>query len=787
MKKFVIDFNTDDSPAISYEDTFRTLVPDRLTTLDALAGLAVGAFAVLLHWLLNIQCLNPAEWSSFAVAAGVRPSGSLFSGIWNFGAHWLFSRFSPDFVYFVFRTAGYIAAELIAVLSYFTFREILSVSIRQFHEKKVWRYIVGPAVAALGAILVSCSDSVWNACESFGPSGLFTVILVMAISAFVHFARCGGRWWLYIAAFLFGVSVGENPVGLVSLIGCIVAYNYALAEARAGDLFMAEAHEDDNFSLPLAYIIGFVGFLVPYFATVYVFKLQNGPEFTGWSEDTVPLRFFFNYVWDFTTKSASFLGWIAGLVVSVVPTALTLWYFHLMMDDDRDTSIGVILIFAASFAVSILQFTFLDQLWVWSLSKNIIVNFKELKCVFHILNAVTVVLAVAAFGMAFCCRGRYVDKKVRRFVQGAFIAAIGIIALLAVASRQSPGKKTIARVVDSYVKEVAKEADGATWIFTDGQFDVGVELASFNRGNRISALSLLADASSGNRYLRQRFARTDEEKLALRDSAAAALKAWKRDLPDNLGRSAIQLGFENWRRGPGDIPETSGLVGRPGGFPPGQAAEGIEETRKLVKSIKEIINLGYFDSCTDRWLKERVTFILWRIARVARIRSTRADMLGDSDLAVAETEFADYVSSLNADYALVNERLGSVGLRSLRHLSPREQLRDALRKADFTMARPYADAILKEDPDNVPANFALAMFYFVEDQFSKAISYFERCIASYPNEPTFYNNMAVALLLSRRYEEAMKHARRALELKPDSPEIKDTVRRIEKELGKTQE
>lgn len=787
MAKQVIDFDVDPDelvPDEEFEAGFRPLITDKMTTLDALMGLLAGSFVVLLHYLLNLSCLNPDEWSNFAIASGVRPAESLFSGLWNFGAHWLFTKYPLDFVYFIFRTAGYIAAELIAVLSYFAFREILSMSIKQYHEKKAWRNIVGPGVSALGAILVSCADSIWFACEDFGPSGLFMLILMFAFSSFIHFARCGGKWWLYLSAFFFGIAVGENPVGLVALVGCVVAYNLGLAEARASDMEMAEIHDDDDFSMAFTYVFGFLGFVGPFLASVFVFQQENGIEYTGWSEQTVPLRYFFYYVLDFGMKSASFLGWMVGIIVSIIPTALTLWYFHLIMDDDREIGIGVIIIFAISFVVSIMQFTYFDQLWAWSLAKNIIVNFKELKCAFHVLNAITVVLAVAAFGMSFCCRKKFVEKKVRRFVQGAFVVGVGIVILLVVASRQVTERRAIINVVDDYVKEVAREAEDSIWIFTDGQFDVGVELAAFNQGNRISALSLLADAAPRNRYLRQRFAESEEEKLALRDNAATALKSWKMDFPENMNRSAVQLGFENWRRGPGEIPHMSGLIGRPGGFSDGVAEEGIDIVRKMVKNIKKIIDNHYYDSCTDRKLKEKLTFILWRIARIARIRSTRADSLGNSDLAIQETDFADYVSLMNADYALVNERLGSVGLRALRHLSPREQLRDALRKADFTMARPYADAILKEEPDYVPANFAVAMFYFVEDQFSKSIGYFERCIARHPNEPTFYNNLAYAQLLSRRLDDALENAKRALELKPDSPEIKDTVRRIEKEIAK---
>lgn len=789
MAEEVIDFDVDPEEApdiILLDPGSKVLIPDKMTTLDALMGLIVGAFVVLLHFFLNLNSLNPAEWSSFAIATGVRPVDSLTSGLWNYGAQWIFAKYPLETAYFIFRTCGYIAAELLAVLSYYSFRELLAVSIKQYREKKAWRDAVAPGVSALGAILLSCSDPIWFACEDFGPSGLFMLVLAIACSFFIHFTRCGGKWWLYIASFFFGIAVAENPVGLVALIGCVVAYNLGLSEARASDMEMASIHDDDEFSLAMTYVFGFLGFIGPFFAALYAFKHGGGVEYTDWAGKTLPFRYFFNYFMDFFKGSASLLGWIVGIIVSIIPTALTLWYFHLIMDDDRETGIGVIIIFSISFAVSLLQFTCFDQLWAWSLAKNILVNVKELKCAFYVLNTITVVLAVAGFGMSYCCRRKYLETRVRRFVQGAFVTGVGIIALLSVASRLIPERRAMIKIVDDYVNEVAKEAEDSVWIFTDGRFDVGYELAAFNHGNRISALSLLADASPRNKYIRQRFVTSAEEKLALRDSAATALKTWKQDYPENLNKSAIQLGFDFWRRRPGEWPQMSGFLGRPSGFSKVVPEDGIAMASNVVKSVKKIMDNHYFDSCTDRNLKDDISYILWRTSRIAGVRATRADSINDSDLAVRETDFADYVSSLNPDFVVLNERLGSVGIRALRHLTPREQLRAALRQADFTAARPYATAILADHPDFLPANFAYAMFYFVEDQYSKSIEYFERCIEKNPNEPTFFNNIAIAQLYSRKLDVALKNAQRAHELAPDSVEIKDTIRRIEKEIAKEQ-
>ena len=88
--------------------------------------------------------------------------------------------------------------------------------------------------------------------------------------------------------------------------------------------------------------------------------------------------------------------------------------------------------------------------------------------------------------------------------------------------------------------------------------------------------------------------------------------------------------------------------------------------------------------------------------------------------------------------------------------------------------------MLATDSGNADANFAIGMFYFVEELYSKAEIYLERAARRRPDEPTFFNNLAIAQLMTRRFDLAEKNARRALELLPDSPEVKDTVRQVER-------
>jgi Tfp pilus assembly protein PilF len=57
-----------------------------------------------------------------------------------------------------------------------------------------------------------------------------------------------------------------------------------------------------------------------------------------------------------------------------------------------------------------------------------------------------------------------------------------------------------------------------------------------------------------------------------------------------------------------------------------------------------------------------------------------------------------------------------------------------------------------------------------------------RCLKKNDQEPAVWNNIAVLQLRTGRLDDAMKNAKKALALIPDSAEVKDTLRQIEKAM-----
>ena len=113
-------------------------------------------------------------------------------------------------------------------------------------------------------------------------------------------------------------------------------------------------------------------------------------------------------------------------------------------------------------------------------------------------------------------------------------------------------------------------------------------------------------------------------------------------------------------------------------------------------------------------------------------------------------------------------------------MAPAELLRFSLDRGDFVMARMYARQVLRGDPDDVRGNFALGMSYLAEEQFERAAEYLGRCVKRAPKEAAVLNNLALAEMGLGRLEDAEAHAKAALEIHPDLPEIKRTLREIER-------
>ena len=160
------------------------------------------------------------------------------------------------------------------------------------------------------------------------------------------------------------------------------------------------------------------------------------------------------------------------------------------------------------------------------------------------------------------------------------------------------------------------------------------------------------------------------------------------------------------------------------------------------------------------------------------MRAEREDRAGNTDLAMKDVSLSDRLDHNNASLNRILRDMDRAKERTLRSITPRESLQMALARADFTLARRFAEPILKGDPDDPNANFGVGMSYFGQKQWARAEEFLRKCLIKKPREPAVWNNLAMICLYTERYDEGLKLAQKALEIIPESAEVKDTIKQI---------
>ena len=99
------------------------------------------------------------------------------------------------------------------------------------------------------------------------------------------------------------------------------------------------------------------------------------------------------------------------------------------------------------------------------------------------------------------------------------------------------------------------------------------------------------------------------------------------------------------------------------------------------------------------------------------------------------------------------------------------------------MARLYASRILRANPQDSSANFAVGMSYFIEEKYNRAEAYLKRSLEARPGEPAALNNLAVVQAKLGRLREAEANAVAAHVKFPDSREVNSTLDYIRRRLA----
>lgn len=795
-----------------------------LTGLDyALAGgLFAAAVALLSVWAF--PGLNPDTWADVTEAAGLRPASAIFPGFWRAICRGVFrladlaaggggdTARGVNAGICAMQILGRLAAGASVALVYLLFRAFLTLTVRGRLDYSRRRFVVIRGAAALGAAAFLCADPVWRMGQTFSPSGLLLLLSVYALHQFFSFLQFGRMAKANAAMFLLGLLAADTPFGFVLLAFCWGVYFLAIRyNAVSGDmpLFDPIVEQVAKWRLTFLWAVGLVAGVA---ANVIAFNLLDGAAANGVSGGDIPLLYATNW-WTQFTGAASPFGWVLSLGVCVLPFVVALAMLPQAVDEERFLPYHVGAVFFVTGALALMQVAELPPLWYWTWHADISVRSYFLQMMM-LLSSATVVFALAVMGVDSLCRDharlakqRFAelhededlddrapaprrDTVVRARRTGRVVAAAAALLLLAamVPGRRLASTRAMLSVIEDYANEVVAECGPVHYIFTDGSFDGRLELAAAAQGKKLRALSMMSGPGAYERYVRQDGAADMEDRLALGVGAPMALRTWMRDKPDRMRDAAIQLGFEVWKRNGLELPVCSGVLARPLGMSPEDCEKGVA----AAKAIADRILAFYTDhggpaKSAGRKINDLFLFVQWRIARLARMRAERADRAGDKARALADVKLSDELDNRNSSLKQILIAMERARATALKQVTPREGLQLALARADFALARRHAEPILDADPDDPNANFAMGMSYYVNKQWTRAEEYLKRCLVRNPKEPAVWNNLAMLMMYTERFDEAEKHAARALELIPESAEVKDTIKQIREARAKAEE
>lgn len=355
--------------------------------------------------------------------------------------------------------------------------------------------------------------------------------------------------------------------------------------------------------------------------------------------------------------------------------------------------------------------------------------------------------------------GNVPDARIARYLVGFLVATPEDKRQI---EKDCPNFIKMYGIVADFVKQTVTEAEDAEMIFTNGALDEEIRDESRRRRKNLEPCSMMAPTTSKESYV---------ERMT-------------------NGSAVAQMGFEMLKRK--GIPVSpsgfSGVLYRHAGMSDSTRMKGVEAAEKLAERILDLQKANAIDSLKDEEMREKVLHVQWRIARIAILRADQEQRAGMVEQSSRSRRIAEKLDECNSTLKKIKAKLEAKRKSAMDGMSPREQLRLALRMADFESAREPAARVLEGDPDDVNANFALGMWHYQNKRWNDAATHLLRCKDKNPGDAAVWNNLAQIYMQLGKLDVAIQYARQALVLLPSSAEIKDTINQIEQaaDRGKAQ-
>ena len=767
---------------------------------------ALGVFVASVAWIGGNSDIFPPElWDKVCIAAGIRPPPNAIPGLWTYLVSGLFGIFGLSKGIFILRLLGPVSLGLLAVLAYRFITETEPATLDRSMTRKGWSRRIVRFVLMQGACFFIFSDPVWRAGRAFSPTMLQLLLAVLVLQLLLKALATSSRAYAVAIAAVAGLVAADSPLGFIPM-----AVFPIVVIKRIG-------HSVDPlvvpFANPLVRLVTFrrmtLSFLFTWILAVTVntmfFRSHEGLAAHEWNAFNYFIQYLYNYA-QLVTGAATPVGALFIIGVVLVPLIMAAVLVSKATDDDKFLPYLHGLFFAFVGLMSFLQFSGWSSFWFWRwVRAPTPVKSEFLLCLCLLAVAFTATCSLCVIGVEIFFRNyrrialtRYQDavedgaaeasktvksfRLIDRVVRAVVIYEPILAALLVIPFRLSAfsTEREMGRVINEYAVQTAAECGDARHLFTDGAMDGPVEVAAVLQGRDLKALSMMSGSDPYEIYLRTRGETDEENKTVLATGAADALRTWVRYRPDCATNIAVQIGFELWKHDKIPLPPLGGVVARTAGFAEGEAAKWTKAAHGLAERILALYEKsGGEIAVPNDWLQSAFTFVQWRIARMCGMRADESDRAGDLEGALGENGLAKRLDDRNVAYQRIRRQMDWVARQKGIRLTPREGLRVGLDRADFRLARTFAQQILESDPYDTRANFAMGMSYFTEDMYGRAEYHLKLALTRRPNEPAVLNNLAVVQMRLGRLEEAETNAVKALKAYPQSIEIKKTLKKIQ--------
>lgn len=753
---------------------------------DSLLTLGVG---LLVYELLALWCypiLHPSVWEEVAVAAGLRVPALPYPGVYRAILRMLFCAFPAGEVLDLLPILGRASMAVSAMFVYLVFRDLLPPLL--WVRAQMAR--IGRASALFAALLFVCADPVWRAGQVFSPVSLFLLLSTGAGWCLFRFLRKGAWGAIVLCLTLLGLVAADSLFGIlfavVALVVVVLAVNQTLRTfTPLVNPRVAEVVHGSTFKNLTCLVLG---------VSTVTFALNVRQQDLVGGHSLELLLTIVREITQSVRTAVTPVGWLFVLLFSLAPLIFTLKVLSRARNDDKflPGSVGAICLGAG--VVSLTQLAGAPVLWFWTWGGGrALVTSDAVLAVILGFNVATCACVVAVFGRDVWCR------NYRRIAQQQFpesmlqekpaqmaeslartrplrMLIFDVFLLLALASvvvgRRQKLERGMLALMGAYEREFLAETKSCDWIFTDGAFDRLHELEGLRRGHVQTCVSVLTP-NTANVALEKLEGEAGE---LLRTNGREALRTWIEQKDARLKTAAVQQSFELWQAAKLDVPTLSGVAAFPGGAPKDEVARARAAVERLIMQIRAFQTKFVPSATPDFKLRAKYPFVLFRLARLAQIRAWVASQAHRHDEAKRERACAEELDAANYELTAFRQRIDAWKARkSGEAFSPREGLMIGLSRGDFSFAGKYASPILRKDPDDPRANFAVGMKYLQERNWARAEPFFKRALVRRPNEATLLNNLAIVQLNLRHLSEAEANARKALAAQPNVPEIRRTL------------